>query len=136
MVAGSVSLLFAIRHWEPEWTNQRVLFFSDKTAVVAVINMQTARDPQLMYLLRQLHVCLIISAFIPIHWLPWHSVSWTSAPSSANNWTRFVAFVQKLDRKKCKLPASPKTVIAFVQYFKNEGKATSTIRNFLSTISE
>ena len=39
-----------------------VLFLSDNTAVVAVINRQTAKDPQLMSLLRQLilHACLII----------------------------------------------------------------------------
>ena len=34
----------------PVLTNQRVLFFSDNTAVVAVINRQTASDPHLMCL--------------------------------------------------------------------------------------
>ena len=34
------------------------------------------------------------------------------------------------------MPASPNTVIAFVQHLKNEGKAPNTIRNFLSAISE
>ena len=62
------------------------------------------------------------------------------APSSArryeNNWTRFVTFVQKLDRKRRYMPASPNTVIAFVQHLKNEGKAPNTIRTFLSAISE
>ena len=62
------------------------------------------------------------------------------APSSArryeNNWTRFVTFVQKLDRKRRYMPASPNTVIAFVQHIKNEGKAPNTIRTFLSAISE
>ena len=62
------------------------------------------------------------------------------APSSArryeNNWTRFVTYVQKLDRKKRYMPASPNTVIAFVQHLKNEGKAPNTIRSFLSAISE
>ena len=58
------------------------------------------------------------------------------APSSArryeNNWTRFITFVQKLDRKRRYMPASPNTVIAFVQHLKNEGKAPNTIRSFLS----
>ena len=62
------------------------------------------------------------------------------APSSArryeNNWTRFVTFVQKLDRKRRYMPASTNTVIAFVQHLKNEGKAPNAIRSFLSAISE
>lgn len=62
------------------------------------------------------------------------------APSSArryeSNWKRFVTFVQTLDRKRRYLPASPNTVIAFVQYLKDEGKAPSTIRTFISAISE
>ena len=62
------------------------------------------------------------------------------APSSArryeNNWTRFVTFVQKLDRKRRYMPASPNTVIAFVQHLKNKGKTPNTIRSFLSAISE
>ena len=48
-------IVLAVRRWAPVWTNQRVLFLSDNTAVVAVINRQTAKDP-LMSLLRQLIV--------------------------------------------------------------------------------
>ena len=48
------------------------------------------------------------------------------APSSARryvaNWTRFVAFVQKLDKKRHYLPASPNTIILFAQHLKEEGK--------------
>ena len=46
-------IVLAVRRWGPVWTNQRVLFLSDNTAVVTVINRQTAKYPQLMYLLRQ-----------------------------------------------------------------------------------
>ena len=71
MVAGSVSLFLGFQAYlhqrsptdrtgcqalGPVWTNQRVLFLSDNTAVVAVINRQTTKDPQLMSLLRQLIV--------------------------------------------------------------------------------
>ena len=41
-------IILAVRRWGPVWTNQRVLFLSDNTVVVAVINRQTAKDPQLM----------------------------------------------------------------------------------------
>ena len=53
-------IVLAVRHWGPVLTNQRVLFFSYNTAVVAVVNIQTARDPQLMCLVRQLmFACLL-----------------------------------------------------------------------------
>ena len=52
------------------------------------------------------------------------------------NWTRFVAFVRKLYRKRHYLPASPNTIIIFVQHLKKEGKAPSTIRTCLLAIAE
>ena len=52
-------IVLAVRRWGPVLTNQRVLFLSDNTAVVAVINRQTARDPQLMCLVRQLVVACV-----------------------------------------------------------------------------
>ena len=62
------------------------------------------------------------------------------APSSArryeNKWKRFVTFVQKLDRNMRCLPAFPNTVIAFVQYLKDEGKAPGAVRTFISAVSE
>ena len=51
-----LSIVLAVRRWGPVLTNQRVLFLSDNTAVVAVINRQTARDPQLICLVHQLVV--------------------------------------------------------------------------------
>ena len=62
------------------------------------------------------------------------------APSSVRryeaNCSRFVAFVQKLDRKRHYLPASPNIIIIVVQYLKEEGKAPSTIRTCLWAIAE
>ena len=46
-------------YWPSVLTNQRVLFFSDNTAVEAVINKQTAKDPQLMCLVCQLIVACL-----------------------------------------------------------------------------
>ena len=73
MVAGSVSLFMGFQAYFHQitptdrtgcqalavWTNKRVLFLSDNTAVVAVINRQTAKDPQFMSLLRQLIVACL-----------------------------------------------------------------------------
>ena len=60
------------------------------------------------------------------------------APSSARryvaNWTRFVAFVQKLDKKRHYLPASPNTIILFCAA--SQGGRESTITTCLSAIAE
>ena len=47
-----------------------------------------------------------------------------------------MAFAQKLDRKRHYLPGSLNTIIIFVQHLKEEGKAPSTIRTYLSAIAE
>lgn len=52
-------ILLAVRSWGPKWANQRVMFLSDNTAVVEVINRQTAKDTQLMCLLRKLIVACL-----------------------------------------------------------------------------
>ena len=61
-------------------------------------------------------------------------------PSSARryeaNWSRFVAFMQKQDRKRHYLPASPNTIMPFMQHLKEEGKAPNTIRTCLVAIAE
>ena len=49
------------------------------------------------------------------------------------NWNRFAEFLPTLDRKRHYLPGSPNTIIIFVQHFKEEGKAPSTIRTYLSS---
>ena len=73
---------------------------------------------------------------IPIQWLPWHAtprvpgrlpLHRTVLANYEANWTRYVAFAQKLDRKRHYLAASPSTIIFFVQHLKEEGKASSTI---------
>ena len=49
-------ILLAVRCWGSLFVNQRILFLSDNTAVVEVINKQTAKDNSLMDLVRQLVV--------------------------------------------------------------------------------
>ena len=55
---------------------------------------------------------------------------------SSARWNRFAAFLATLDRKRHYLPGSPNTIIIFVEHFKEEGKAPSTIRTYLSIIAE
>ena len=64
------------------------------------------------------------------------SLAQSSARRYEANWNRFAAFVSTLDRKRHYLPGSPNTIIIFVQHFKEEGKAPSTIRTYLSIIAE
>ena len=45
-------IVLAVRCWGPIFTNRRVLFFSDNTALVDVINKQTAKDVSLTELIR------------------------------------------------------------------------------------
>ena len=65
-----LSIVLAVRRWGLVLTNQRVLFFSDNIAVVVVIKRQTARDPQLMCLVRQLVVACLSDMF-PCQAHPW-----------------------------------------------------------------
>ena len=60
----------------------------------------------------------------------------SSARRYEANWSRFAAFLPTLDRKRHFLPGSPNTIIIFLQHFKEEGKAPSTIRTYLSIIAE
>ena len=62
-----VPILLAAATWGPDWAGQRIHCRSDNTAVVAVINTGTARDPLLMHFLRCLffyaaHYAFVISA--------------------------------------------------------------------------
>ena len=59
-------ILLAVRCWGSLFANQRILFLSDNTAVVEVINKQTAKDNSLMDLVRQL-VVLCMSHNVCFH---------------------------------------------------------------------
>ena len=64
-------IVLTVGRWGPVSINQRVLFFSDKTAVGAVTNRQNASDPQLMCLVRQLVVaCLSYNICFPARHIP------------------------------------------------------------------
>ena len=64
------------------------------------------------------------------------SLALSSARRYEANWNRFAAFVSTLDRKRHYLPGSPSTIIIFVQHFKEEGKAPSNIRTYLSIMQK
>ena len=52
-------IVVAVELWGKDMANKRICFFSDNMAVVQVINKQTAKDPNIMRLLRRLIVqCL------------------------------------------------------------------------------
>ena len=58
-IPNTQTIVLAVRQWGPVLANQRVLFLSDNAAMVAVINRQTTRDPQVMCLVRQLVVACL-----------------------------------------------------------------------------
>ena len=47
-------IVLAVRYWFKELANQRILFFCDNEAIVAVINKQSSKEPTIMSLIRTL----------------------------------------------------------------------------------
>ena len=137
-------IVLAVRRWGPVWTNQRVLFLSDNTAVVTVINRQTAKDPQLMSLLRQLIVaCLSYNICFRAKHIP-GKTNVVADLISRLQIARARTIQPSLGRPTNTSPHSLATLAhnalstmnAFVQHLNNEGKAPNTIRSFLSAISK
>ncbi|XP_071107232.1 uncharacterized protein [Haliotis cracherodii] len=97
-------IVLAVRLWGRHLQNKRVLFVCDNQAVVAIINKQTAKPPQVMSLLRRLILlCLQHNILFKASYIPTHANVIADALSRFQ-WSRFKEAAPRADEIPAHIP--------------------------------